>query len=106
MGNNLASKLSPAERPYTEYLRKSKLPELSFCFKPVTRPKVKIQILSIANSKSHSLYASPTQLLSYSSDNISLVLSDIFNTSVTLGAYPKKLKMSKIIADNETDTSD
>lgn len=106
VGNNLASKLSPAERPCTEYLRKSKLPELSFCFKPVTRPKVKIQILSIANSKSHSLYSCPTQLLSYSSDNISLVLSNIFNTSITLGAYPKKLKMSKIIVDNETDTSD
>ena len=51
----------------------------------------------------------PTQLLKYSSEVISPVLSDILNTSVSLGAYPKKLKISKIIpifkADDETDTS-
>ena len=50
-----------------------------------------------------------TQLLKYSSEVISPVLSDILNTSVSLGAYPKKLKISKIIpifkADDETDTS-
>ena len=51
----------------------------------------------------------PTQLLKYSSEVISPVLSDILNTSVSLGAYPPKLKISKIIpifkADDETDTS-
>ena len=51
----------------------------------------------------------PTQLLKYSSEVISPVLSGILNTSVSLGVYPKKLKISKIIpifkADDETDTS-
>ena len=40
---------------------------------------------------------------------MSPVLSDILNTSVSLGAYPQKLKMLNIIpivkADDETDTS-
>ena len=106
----LASKLPPAEHPFTNYLRKSSSPKLSCFFKPVTPSEVKIQILSIPNSKPHGLYSCPTQLLKYSSDVMSpAVLSDILNTSVSLGASPKKLKMSKIIpifkADDETDTS-
>ena len=108
VGNILASKLPPAERPFTEYLSKSSSPELSFFFKPVTPSEIQFQILSMPNSKSHGLYSRPTQLLKYSSEVISQVLSDILNTSrsVSLGAYPPKLKKSKIIpffkADDET----
>ena len=65
VGNILASKLPPAERLFTEYLRKSSSPELSFFFKPVTPSKIQIQILSIPNSKSHGLYFCPSQLLKY-----------------------------------------
>ena len=97
VGNILASKLPPAERLFTEYLRKSSLPELSFFFRPVTPSEIQFQILSIPNSKSHGLYSCPTQLLKYSSEVISPVLSDILNTSVSLGAYPaKKLKRQKL----------
>ena len=100
VGNNLASKLPPAERPFTDYLRKSK---------PVTPCEVKFQILSIPKNKSHGLYSCPTHLLKYSCDIISPVLSDILNASVTLGSYPTKLIMSKIIpifkTDDETDAS-
>ena len=75
----------------------------------MTLSEVKIQILSIPKSKSHELYSCPTQLLKYACDVISPVLSDILNTSVSLGAYPQKLKMLNIIpivkADDETDTS-
>ena len=109
VGNNLASKLPPAERPFTDYLRKSKSPDSSFFFKPVTPCEVKFQILSIPKNKSHGLYSCPTQLLKYSCDIISPVLSDILNASVTLGSCPTKLKMSKIIpifnTDDETDAS-
>ena len=97
VGNILASKLPPAEHPFTEYLRKSNSPKISFFFKPVPLSEVKIQILSIPKSKSHELYPCPTQLLKYSCDVISPVLSDILNTSVSLGAYPaKKLKRQKL----------
>ena len=109
VGNILASKLPPAERPFIDYLRNSSSPELSFFFRPVTPSEIQFQILSIPNSKSHGLYSCPTQLLKYSSEVISPVLSDILNTSVSLGAYPPKLKISKIIpifkADDETHTS-
>ena len=97
VGNILASKLPLAERPFTEFLRNSSSPELSFFFKPVTLSEIPLQILSIPNSKSHGLYSCPTQLLKCSSEVISPVLSDILNTSVSLRAYAKKLKMSKVI---------
>ena len=90
VGNILASKLPPAERPFTEYLRNSSSPELSFFFRPVTPSEIQFQILSIPNSKSHGLYSCPTQLLKYLREVISPVLSDILNISVSLGAYPPK----------------
>ena len=97
VGNILASKLPPAERPFIDYLRNSSSPELSFFFRPVTPSEIQFQILSIPNSKSHGLYSCPTQLLKYSSEVISPVLSDILNTSVSLGAYlAKKLKCQKL----------
>ena len=67
-------------------------------------------MLFIPNSKSHGLYSCPTQLPKHSSDVISPVLSDILNTSVSLGACPPKLKMSKNISSKlttrPTDSSD
>ena len=62
------------------------------------------------NSESHGSYSCPTQLLKYSNDviHVSPVLSDIVNRSVSLGVYPKKLIVSKIMsifkADGETNT--
>ena len=63
VGYILASKLPPADRPFSEYLSKSSSPELSFLFKPVTPSEIQFQILSIPNSKSHGLYSCRTQLL-------------------------------------------
>ena len=47
VGNILASKLPPAEHPFTEYLSKSSSPELLFFFKPVTPSEIQFQIISI-----------------------------------------------------------
>ena len=57
--------------------------------------------------KSSGLYSCPTQLLKRSCDIISPVLANFLNKSVSLGAYPSKLIMFKVIpvykADDETD---
>ena len=75
-----------------DYLSNSKSPDT------VTSHEVKLEILSIPNNESRGLY---------SFDIISPVLANFLNTSVSLGAYPSKLKLSKIIpiykADDETD---
>ena len=107
VGNNLATKLPQAEHPYMDYLCNSKSPDTSFFFKPVTPHEVKLEILSIPNNKSSGLYSCSAQLLKRSCDIISSVLANFLNKSVSLGAYPSKLKMSKVIpvykADDETD---
>ena len=107
VGNNLATKMPQAKYSYMEYLNNSKSPDTSFFFKPVTSHEVKLKILSIPKNKSHGLYSCPTQLLKCSCDIISPVLANFLNKSISLGAYPSKLKMSKIIpiykADDETD---
>ena len=90
-----------------DYLCNSKLPDTSFFFKPVTPHEVKLEILSMPSNKSYGLYSCPIQLLKCSCDIISPVLANFLNKSVNLGAYPSKLKLSKIIpiykADDETD---
>ena len=69
--------------------------------------EVKLEISSISNNRSYGLYSSPTELLKLSKDIIAPIISEIFNTSVKLGIYPSKPKMSKIIpifkSDDKTD---
>ena len=43
VGNILASKSPLVERPFTDCLRKTSSPELSFFFKPVTPPEIQFQ---------------------------------------------------------------
>ena len=92
-----ASKL-PKKDNYMSYMYLSKLksPDSSFFFKPITPEEVKQEILSLPNDKSCGLHSCPTQLLKCSCNIISPALSHIFNLSVMLGAYPSKLKISKI----------
>ena len=107
VGGRLAGKLAPLWRHFLEYVSKCKSPSSSFFFQPVMPQEVKLEISAISNNKSYGLYSSPTKLLKLSKDIIAPIISEIFNTSVKLGIYPSKLKMSKIIpifkSDDETD---
>ena len=106
IGNKLAMKLSPRSN-YMDYLAKSKSPDSSFLFQPISPNEVKFEILSLSNNKSHGLYSCPAQLLKCASNIFSPLLAEIVNISISLGAYPSKLKLSKITAifksDDETD---
>ena len=108
VGTKLASKL-PTKRNHTDYLKKLKSPDSSFFSKPISPDDVKQEILSLPNNKSYGLYSCPTQLLKCSCDILSPVLSNIFNTSITSGVHPSKLKISKITpifkSEDETDAS-
>ena len=105
VGNKLASKLT-SQSNHMNYLSKSRSPDSSFFFKPITPDDVKQEILLLTNSKSHGLYSCPAQLLKYSCDIISPVLSEIFNTSIIQGVYPSKLKISKITPVFKNDETD
>ena len=92
-----------------DYLKKLKSPDSSFFSKPISPDDVKQEILSLPNNKSYGLYSCPTQLLKCSCNILSPVLSNIFNTSITSGVHPSKLKISKITpifkSEDETDAS-
>ena len=110
VGNILASKSPPVERPFTDYLRKTSSPELSFFFKPVTPPEIQFQFyLYQTNSKSHGLYSCPAQLLKYSSEVIFLSSFRHSRYIFLLGSTPQNLKCQKLYptfkAVDETDTS-
>ena len=106
IGNKLAMRLSTRSN-YMDYLAKSKSPNSSFLFQPVSPEEVKFEILSLSNNKSHVPYSCPAQLLKCACDIISPVLAEIFNISISSGAYPSKLKIPKLTAifkyDDETD---
>lgn len=67
------------------------------------------EILSIPNKKTYGLYSCPMQLLKYVSDIISQPLATLLNVCVFQGAYPVKLKLSKIVPvfkfEDELDTN-
>jgi len=97
VGNNLASRLPSTQHSYVDFLAKSKSPQSSFYFRPVTASEVETEILSIPNKKACGLYSCSTLLLKYVSDTVSLPLATLLNASVSQGVYPAKLKLSKIV---------
>ena len=107
IGPSLANKLPPFEKHFTEYLDKMKSPVTSFFFTPISPKEVKLEILSMPQNKSYGFYAFPVSILKYANEILSEVLSNIFNKSIELGAFPSKLKMAKVIpifkSDDETD---
>ena len=70
IGIKLASKLAPPRHSYFHYLSKCESPVSSFLFDTITPQEVKLEILSIPNSKSYGLYSAPTKLLKLSMDII------------------------------------
>ena len=110
LGSKLASKIPSSQQRFLDFANINMSPMPPFFFQPITYDCVKTRILSLVNDKSHGLYFSPTcptKLLKCSIDIIAPVLSELFYISVSLGRYPTKLKLSKIVPvfkfDDETD---
>ena len=99
VGDNLASRLPSMQHSYVDFLAKSKSPQSSFYFRPVTASEVETEILSIPMIRKHGLYSCPTLLLKYVSDImiISLPLATLLNVCVCQGVYPPNLELSKIV---------
>ena len=103
VAQKLANQLPSTAKCFTDFLGKCKSPVSSFFFQPITPAEIHLEILSIPNNKSHGLYSCPTGVLKCASDPLIHILAEIFNSSISLGTYPAKLKMSKIIPIFKTD---
>ena len=97
VGSKLANRLPSTQLTFNNFLTKSKTPQSSFIFSPVTAEEIQLEILSIPNNKAHGLYSCPTQLLKLVHETISEPLAALINISVSEGVYPNKLKLSKIV---------
>ena len=102
--SKLAGKIPFSQQNYLDFVNKNMSPIPSFFFQPITYYCVKTEILSLPNSKSHSLYSSPSKLLKCSIVVIAPVLSEVFNISTSLGRFPTKLKLSKIVSKSADET--
>ena len=68
----------------------------SFFFNPVTPEEVELEILQTPSNKSFRLYSFPINILKSSRCILSSPLATVFNTSISSGTFPDKLKTSKI----------
>ena len=62
VGPNLANKLPPFEKHFTEYLDKKKSPVTSFFFTPISPKEIKLEILSMPQNKSYGFYSFPVSV--------------------------------------------
>ena len=97
VGRKLDSRLPSSSKDFGSFLLKSKSPKSSFFFEPVISDEVRLEILSMPNNKSYGLYSCPTHLPKEVSHIISDPLASLLNMLVSLGTYPRKLKLAKII---------
>ena len=96
-GRKLDSRVPSSSQDFGSFLLKSKSPKSLFFFEPVISDEVQLEILSMPNNKSYGLYSCPTHLLKEVSHIISQPLASLLNMPVSLGTYPRKLKLAKII---------
>ena len=60
VGPHLADKLPPIQQSFTDFLTKSKSPQSSFLFRPVTAAEIQLEIMSIPNNKAYGLFLPDT----------------------------------------------
>ena len=95
IGQKLSSNIPDSNTQFTEFLRDIDVNE-SFFFNPVTPEEVELEILQTPSNKSFGLYSFPINILKSSRCVLSSPLATIFNTSISSGTFPDKLKTSKI----------
>ena len=96
VGNILASKLPPAERSFIDYLRNSSSPELSFFFKPVTPSEIQFQFYLYQTANRIAYTPVLVNFLNTQAKSFPQFFQT-FSIHLSLGVYPQKRKMSKII---------
>ena len=95
IGNKLADKITPPDNNYVSPL-KSKNQQSSIFLNP-TNPEEIIKIVKkLKDSNSSGIDNISTKLLKSIIDEISPVLSHIFNRSILLGIVPSQLKIAKV----------
>ena len=92
MGEKLASKLSPTNAHFSDYLKHPNCD--SFFNKKASEVEVGNQVQDLDEGKSVGLDGIPPKVLKWASILIVPILTKIFNTCICEGVYPDKLKLA------------
>ena len=94
MGEKLASKLSPTNAHFSDYLKHPNCD--SFFNKKASEVEVGNQVQDLDEGKSVGLDGIPPKVLKWASILIVPILTKIFNTCICEGVYPDKLKLARV----------
>jgi len=94
VGSNIAESLPESETNFNSYLTGDR--PNSFFFSPVSHSDVE-QCIKLLKNKSCNVNYVPAAVYKYVSPLVSPILSDIFNSSVSQGYFPKLFKTARVI---------
>ena len=95
VGQDLASKISPSEKHYTEYLRNRI--DTDFFIAPTNCHEIRKIIIDLDKHKALGIGDIPMKLIKKADALLSEHLTNIFNISFETGNFPDDMKLSKII---------
>jgi hypothetical protein len=95
IGPKLAQSIAPVSNKPKDYLKSRTLQ--SIFFNPVTPPEIVDCIALMNNSHSRGYDEISTMILKQCSLEVSSVLANIYNQSLTQGVFPDQLKLAKLI---------
>ena len=95
IAENIKQKIPPTRKNFLQYLDRSN--PNSFFFTPVDSTEIATIIKKLDPHKSTCPFSIPNKILHLLIDDISQILADIFNLSLSTGKFVSKLKTAKVI---------
>ena len=95
IAENIKQKIPPTRKNFLQYLDRSN--PNSFFFTPVDSSEIATIIKKLGPHKSTGPFSIPNKILHLLIDDISQILADIFNLSLSTGKFVSKLKTAKVI---------
>ena len=95
VSSQVCSEIPRTKKSPLDYLKRRNAN--SIFFKPIVSVEIQDIITGLDNSKSSGPYSVPVKLLKVLNPQISELLAQIFNESLSVGIFPDKLKYAKVI---------
>ena len=95
ISKNIQEKIAPTRKHFSDYLKQPSAN--SFFFRPIKVEEITKIITNLDPKKATGLFSIPNKILMILKDEISMILTEIFNLSLTSGKFIDKLKMTRVI---------
>ena len=95
ISKNIQEKIAPTRKHFSDYLKQPSAN--SFFFRPIKVEEITKIITNLDPKKATGPFSIPNKILMILKDEISMILTEIFNLSLTSGKFIDKLKMTRVI---------